>query len=206
MTVAALHDHFAAVADASVVPVVLYNIPQNTNVALAPELVARLSTHENIAGIKDSSGDMVNLVEMLRLTAGRRDQFIVMTGHAGLLYASLCAGVRGAILAAACVAPRVCKAIFSAVQEGEHERARALQSRLAPVARAVTTRYGVGGLKAALDVLGYSGGVVRSPLRSPDEDARRDLAKLVEELADEDSSRAERRAEEPRLETRGALQ
>jgi 4-hydroxy-2-oxoglutarate aldolase len=181
MTQDALRGHFNEVADASPVPVVLYNIPQNTAVAIAPETVARLAGHENIAGIKDSSGDMVNLVEMLRLVGEGRDDFTILTGHAGVFYASLCAGAGGAILAAGCVAPRLCVEICDAFRAGEHGRAGELQRRLAPVARAVTTRFGIGGLKSALDMLGYSGGLPRPPLRAPNEEARAEIARLLEE-------------------------
>jgi 4-hydroxy-2-oxoglutarate aldolase len=190
LTQEALFGHFAAVADDSPVPVILYNIPQNTGVALAPETVARLSEHANIVGIKDSSGDMVNLVETLRLVGVGRDDFVVLTGHAGVFYASLCAGVGGAILAAACVAPRLCVSIYEAFAAGDHGRGRESQRRLAPVARAVTTRYGIGGLKAALDLLGFRGGGVRAPLRAPDADARREIARLLEEIADAEVARA----------------
>ena len=181
MTQAALATHFEAVADSSHAPVILYNIPQNTGVALAPETVARLSEHPNIAGIKDSSGDVANFVEMIRLTAERAEQFAVLTGHAGVFYASLCAGAVGGILAAGCVLPRLCVEIYEAVRACEHERARESQRRLASVARAVTVRFGIGGLKYALDLLGFEGGVVRAPLSSPDEDARREIARLLEE-------------------------
>ena len=183
LTADALYGHFAAVADASPVPVILYNIPQNTGVTLAPEVVARLAAHENIQGIKDSSGDVLALTEMLRLTLDRADDFIVMTGHGGALYAALAAGAPGAILAVACVAPELCVAVYEAFRAGEHERALTLQRRLAPLAAAVTTRFGIGGLKAALELLGYEGGTVRAPLRPPDEDARRELARLLEEAA-----------------------
>lgn len=181
MTTGALVAHFTAVADASPVPVMLYNIPQNTGVALAPGAVARLAAHGNVAGIKDSSGDMVNHVEMLRLTDGARADFAVLTGHAQVLYTSLCAGADGAILAAACAAPSLCVAVYRAFAAGDYEHARLLQRRLAPLAQAVTARYGIGGLKAALDLLGYRGGEVRAPLAMPDEAARRDIARLVEE-------------------------
>ena len=183
MNAEALSAHFEAVADSSPVPVILYNIPQNTGVTLAPEVVARLAAHENICGIKDSSGDVLALTEMLRLTHERADEFVVMTGHGGALYAALSAGAPGAILAVACVAPELCVAIYEALEAGEHERARSLQRRLAPLAAAVTTRFGIGGLKAALELRGYAGGPVRAPLREPDEDARRELARLLEEAA-----------------------
>ena len=181
LTQDALAEHFAAVADVSSTPVVLYNIPQNTGVAIAPERVARLSEHPNIIGIKDSSGDMVNLVEMLRLVGAGRDDFAVMTGHAGVFYASLCAGVVGAILAAGCIAPRLCVEIYEAFTRGDHARALELQRRLAPVARAVTVRFGIGGLKFALNLAGYKGGTVRAPLHEPNEEARSEIARLLEE-------------------------
>lgn len=181
MTADALFRHFSEVADASPVPVVLYSIPQNAGgVAVAPELAARLAAHENVAGIKDSSGDLLNLSETLRLV-GERDDFAVTVGHAGVLYAALAAGARGAILAAGCAAPELCVAVHEAVNNGDHARALALQKLLAPLARAVTTRHGIGGLKAALDLRpGLSGGPVRAPLQAPDEDARREIADLLE--------------------------
>ena len=125
---------------------------------------------------------------MLALTdaAPRRpggDDFVVLTGHGGALYAALCAGARGAILAVGCAAPELCVAVYEAVEAGEYGRARALQARLAPLAAAVTTRYGIGGLKAGLDLLGYLGGTaVRAPLRAPGEEARREIARLLEEI------------------------
>lgn len=183
LTQAALASHFETVADSSPAPVILYNIPQNTGVALAPETVARLAAHENIAGIKDSSGDVANHVEMIRLTAERAEEFAVLTGHAGVFYASLCAGAVGGILAAGCVLPRLCVEIYEAVLAGEHERGRESQRRLAPVARAVTIRFGIGGLKYALDLLGFEGGGVRAPLAAPGEDARREIARLLEEVS-----------------------
>lgn len=178
MTADALVRYYTEVADAAPVGIILYNIPQNTGVHITPEAVARLSEHSNILGIKDSSGEMVSLMEMLRLAS---QDFALLTGHAGVLQPSLSAGADGGILAAACVAPALCVQIYEAHAAGEAARARRLQRRLAPVARAVTTRYGIGGLKAALDLLGYRGGAVRAPLRSPDEDARRELARLIEE-------------------------
>lgn len=178
MTHAALAAHYEAIAEAATVPVVLYNIPQNTGVALSPETIARLSGHENIIGIKDSSGDMVNFLEMLSLQS---ESFAVLTGHASVLYAALSAGAQGAILAAGCVAPRLAVHIAQLVAAGRHEEARERQRRLIPLARAVTTRFGIGGLKYALDLCGYAGGEVRAPLAAPDETARREIARTLAE-------------------------
>jgi len=181
MTQGALASHFEAVADSSPAPVVLYNIPQNTGVALAPETVARLAGHDNVAGIKDSSGDVLNHVEMLRLVGEGREDFAVLTGHAGVFHVSLTAGASGGILAAACVMPKLCVEIYEAVRLADRARARGAQRRLSPVARAVTVRFGIGGLKYALDLLGFKGGPVRAPLAPPDEEARREIARLLEE-------------------------
>jgi 4-hydroxy-2-oxoglutarate aldolase len=182
----ALAEHFNSVADASSVPVILYNIPQNTGVALAPETVARLSRHKNIAGIKDSSGDLVSFAEMVRLAGGCREDFALLVGHAGVFYAALCAGACGGILAAGCCAPRLCVSLLEAFRAGRHALALDLQWRLAPLARAVTTRHGIGGLKAALDLAGYAGGAVRPPLRAPDEEARAEIARLLREACGAD--------------------
>jgi 4-hydroxy-2-oxoglutarate aldolase len=178
MTQTALMGHYMAVADASTVPVILYSMPDLTGIALAPERVARLSEHENIIGIKDSSGDLVGLAETLRLVP---DDFAVLTGNGALLYAALGAGARGAILAVGCVATRLCVDIYRAVEAGDHKRAREMQRRLTPVARAVTVRYGIGGLKAALERLGLTGGRVRAPLQGASEEARGEIARLLEE-------------------------
>jgi 4-hydroxy-2-oxoglutarate aldolase len=178
MTQEALVSHYLAVADASPVPVILYSMPDLTGISIAPETVARLSEHEQIIGIKDSSGDIMNLAETLRLVP---EDFMVLTGNGPLLYAALMAGAPGAILAVGCVASRLCLAIFSAVREGEYLRARELQQRLTPLARAVTTRYGIGGLKAAMGLAGYKGGAVRAPLRSPSAEPEREIARLLEE-------------------------
>ena len=178
MTQQLLADFFTAVADASTVPLLLYNIPQNAGVTTAPETVARLAEHANIIGIKDSSGDMVSLTETLRLVP---EDFAVLTGHASVFYPALAAGARGGILAAACVVPELAVAIHRAFEAGEHARAAELQRRFVPVARAVTTRFGIGGLKHAMELRGYAGGTVRAPLRMPDEAARREIAELLEE-------------------------
>ncbi len=180
MTQSVLMAHYMAVADASPVPVLLYSMPALTGIALAPETVARLSEHANILGIKDSSDDLVNLALTLRLVP---DDFAVVTGNGEVLYEALCAGARGAILAVGCVAPRQAIAIYRAVRAGDHEHARDVQQRLTPLARAVTVRYGIGGLKAALDLIGYAGGRVRAPLQAADEEAEREIARLLAEAA-----------------------
>lgn len=171
-------NHYMAVADAAPVPVLLYSVPQLTNVALAPETIARLSRHENIIGVKDSSGDILALAETIRLVP---EDFAVLTGNGSALYPALCVGAKGGILAIGCIAPQLAVAIYEAFEAGGHERARQMQQRLTIATRGVLGRYGIGGLKAALDMLGYTGGTVRAPLKCASEDARREIAKVLKE-------------------------
>ncbi|MFL6211349.1 MAG: dihydrodipicolinate synthase family protein [Pyrinomonadaceae bacterium] len=171
-----LIEFYTAVADAAPVPVILYSMPELTGIAIAPETIAQLAAHENIVGIKDSASDIVNFAETLRLVPAG---FAVLTGSGPLLYAALTAGATGAILAAACVAPQLAVEIFRATTNGAHTRALALQRTFTPLARAVTARYGIGGLKHALDLAGYAGGVVRAPLHMPTAEARREIAQLL---------------------------
>jgi 4-hydroxy-2-oxoglutarate aldolase len=178
MTQAALVNHYLAVADAAPVPVVLYSVPPFTNVSLQPETIARLSEHENIIGVKDSSGDVLNLAETVRLVP---KDFAVLTGNGSSLYPALCVGAKGAILAIALVAPRLAVAISDAFAAGEHEQARRMQQRLMRLTRAVPGRHGISGLKAALDMLGYGGGRVRAPLSNVGEEARVEIAAVLKE-------------------------
>jgi 4-hydroxy-2-oxoglutarate aldolase len=190
MTKAVLFDYYRAVADAAPVPVLLYSMPELTGVAIEPELVARLSEHENIIGLKDSSGDMINLAETLRQVPR---EFKVLTGSGPILYAALSAGAQGAILAVGCVAPQLAVAIYEAWAAGAHETAREMQRRLAPLALAVTRHHGIGGLKAALEMLGYNIGPVRAPLKDAGEDARVEIARLIREaeLSDQEMGRGQ---------------
>lgn len=178
MTQPVLIKHYLAVADASPVPVVLYSVPQLTNVTIQPETVARLSEHENIVGVKDSSGDVLALAEMVRMVP---EDFAVLTGNGSALYPALCVGARGGILAVGCIAPQLAVEVYEAFLAGEHERARLAQQRLTRVTRGVLGRYGISGLKAALDMLGYVGGHVRAPLQDATREARREIEKVLQE-------------------------
>lgn len=167
---------YTAVADEAPVPVLLYSMPPLTGIKIEPETVARLSEHRNIIGVKDSSNDVAGFSKTVSLCP---NDFAVMTGNGTVLLDALHAGATGGILAVGCVVPDVCVEIFRAFKVGENDRAAMLQSKLTPLAAAVTTRFGIGGLKAALDLAGYSGGSVRAPLRAPDESARDEIANLL---------------------------
>jgi len=163
MDTAALVAHYTALADAVELPVILYNIPQNTGVPIPPEAVETLAGHENIVGIKDSSGDLRTIQLYLERTP---PGFGVITGSALLAVPAAEAGVCGAILAMANVVPELCGAAFEAGQEGRVEQGRALQVELNYLTRAVQGRFGIPGIKAAATLLGGSGGLPRPPLRA----------------------------------------
>ena len=174
-----LINFYTSVADEAPVPVLLYSMPPLTGIKIEPETVARLSEHRNIIGVKDSSNDVEGFTKTVSLCP---NDFAVMTGNGTVLLDALRAGATGGILAVGCVVPDVCVKIFRAFKAGEDDRAAMLQSKLIPLAAAVTTRFGIGGLKAALDLAGYRGGNVRAPLRAPDDGARNEIANLLREV------------------------
>ena len=176
ITQEALVDYYRRVAEAALVPLLLYSMPPLTGIKIEPETVARLSEHPNIVGVKDSSNDVAGFSETVRLCPS---EFAVMTGNGTVFLDALRAGATGAILAVGCVVPELCVEIFRAFNTGDLERASILQSKLTPLAAAVTTRFGIGGLKAALDLAGYRGGSVRAPLQPPGETARTEIASLI---------------------------
>jgi 4-hydroxy-2-oxoglutarate aldolase len=167
MTGDAFMRHFTAVADASPVPVLLYNAVMFTGVSLAPPTVARLALHPNIAGIKESAPEIAQVADFVALTP---PEFQVLVGSAPTLYASLCVGAVGGIVAVACVVPELCVRLHALARDGRYREALELQRRLTPLARSVSSVYGVGGLKAALDLQGYAGGEPRQPLARPSAD------------------------------------
>lgn len=174
-----LYDHFISVAESSQIGILLYNVPQFTGINLDPELVARLSSHSNIAGIKDSSGNIGQLTEIINLS---RTGFAVFVGSAPVFFPALCVGAAGGILAVANVVPEECVRIQKLFQQGNLDEARAWQDRLTPLAKAVTVKYGIGGLKAAMDLAGYFGGDPRLPLKRPSKEAGEELKKLLAQM------------------------
>jgi 4-hydroxy-2-oxoglutarate aldolase len=171
----ALISYYNAVADASPVPVMLYSMPALTGIKIEPETIARLSEHANIIGVKDSSNDMDGFSETVKLCP---TDFAVMTGNGTVLLDALKLGATGAILAVGCAVPDVCVEILNLFRSGDVVRAEALQKKLTPFAAAVTSRFGIGGLKAAMELAGYHGGTVRAPLQMPDQAQREELGQL----------------------------
>jgi 4-hydroxy-2-oxoglutarate aldolase len=163
MTPDALRDHFGAVADASPVPVILYQVPPRFSaVELPAGLVGELARHPNIVGIKDSHGDLKTLAALVD-ACGTNAQ--VLAGSGAVLYGALEAGAVGGILAVALLAPEACADLCQAYSERRFADAGRLQEMLAPLHRAVVAEQGIPGMKAALDELGMHGGAPRSPLK-----------------------------------------
>jgi 4-hydroxy-2-oxoglutarate aldolase len=161
MTAEAIKAHFSRVADKSPVPVLLYNIPKYMHFRLEPEVVAELSQHGNIAGMKDSAGDMTFFA---RYVESNSDTFDVLTGHGGTFSTALRLGGRGGILAVALFAPELAIEVWQAHNENRAADAEAAQKPLVALAAEIVARMGVPGVKAAMDRIGLRGGHVRLPL------------------------------------------
>lgn len=172
----ALVQHYRTVADASPTPIILYSMPDLTGIRIEPETAARLSEHHNIIGMKDSFNDLAKFADAVRTTA---QGFAMIIGNGTVFSEALQAGARAGILAVGCCAPQICLDIYKAGQGRDLARATALQEKLTPLARAVTKTYGIGGLKAAMEMAGYVGGFVRAPLRAPSEAACAEIQKLL---------------------------
>lgn len=176
MTDEALTRFYMDVADNIPIPALLYNVPKFTHLSLTAGLVSRLSRHPNIVGIKDSSGNVNLLGQYLN---NSESNFNVLVGTAGVLFSGLALGCVGGIVAMANVAPQACVKILESVKQGDFETARRLQLKTLPVNNAVTLTYGIGGLKAAMDMLGYFGGDPRSPLLPATEKERGKIREIL---------------------------
>ena len=178
---AELADHFRRVAEATSLPVVLYNNPATCGgVSIDPDTVARLAEVPNIIGIKDSSGDLQNTIEIIRSTP--RDRFAVLNGRDTLILAALDAGAQGAIPASSNIAPDLCVGIYESSVRGDREAARVFQARLHPIRMAMALGTGNGAIKEAMALLGRPAGPNRAPI-SPLSDEKRQKLRLILEKA-----------------------
>ena len=179
MSPAAQKAHYLAVADGSPAPVVLYSVPQFMHYHLDPDVVCELAQHDNIIGIKDSSGNAVWRDGYLR---ARSAKFAVMTGHSPSLSQALGEGCAGAVLAAGCIAPKLALAVAQGVGLGHPEDAAEAQNGLRRLTLEVAAKYGVPGLKAGVDAAGMFGGAPRAPLLPLSDDARAAVRQVVSEV------------------------
>jgi len=164
--------HYLAVAEASPIPVMLYNFPVNTGINLEPETVAKIAAHPNVCGIKDSSG---NIPQAAQIIDQRPKSFHVLVGSASALLPGLAIGAAGGILALANICAREFCDVYAFAKSGRWDEAREIASRMMPADRGIPGKYGIGGLKAALDLQGFYGGPCRAPLGTPGGDAIDDI-------------------------------
>jgi 4-hydroxy-2-oxoglutarate aldolase len=177
MTPDALLAHFRAVADASPLPVLLYNLPGPTGVVLTVPLVAQLADHPNIVGLKETSPELERLSQFAALASGR---LAILSGWAPVIYPALVAGGCGGILAVANVLPDECVELFDHAMAGRHAEALALQRRITVLAQLVSSVHGIAGLKVAMESRGFRGGPVRAPLLPLGDRARADVIAALE--------------------------
>jgi 4-hydroxy-2-oxoglutarate aldolase len=171
--------HYRAVADASPIPILLYSVPIFTGITLETPEIVELSQHPNILGIKDSSGVIQRVAEVVGSAPA---SFHVLTGGAAVIYPALCVGARGAILALADALPEKCAELYHLVQSGQQDRAKALQLQLAQASKRILSDGSIAGLKYAMDLRGYQGGVPRLPLLPLKEDKKQAIAALISQL------------------------
>jgi 4-hydroxy-2-oxoglutarate aldolase len=171
--------HYRAVADASPIPVLLYSVPQFTGVTLETPEILTLAAHPNIVGIKDSSGNIQRVAEIV---AGARADFQVLTGGAAVIYPALAVGARGAILALASALPEKCAELFHLVRSDRHHDAKALQLQLAVASKRIVSEHGIPGVKYAMGLRGYQGGLPRLPLLPLTEDKKQSIAAVIAQL------------------------
>lgn len=164
--------HYLAVAEASPIPIVLGNAPLYAGVTLEPDTVARIAEHPNVSGIEDCSGNILQIAEIIHLTP---KSFHVLVGSAAALLPGLAIGSSGGILGLAALAARDLAEIYALARQGRWEEAKEIAARMMRADRGVIGRYGLGGLKAALDLQGLYGGPCRAPLGTPDGDAIDDI-------------------------------
>jgi 4-hydroxy-2-oxoglutarate aldolase len=179
MTREALRAHFLAVAEASRLPVLLYNMPQNTGISLEPRLVVELAGHPNVAGLKESGGSLGFLGEVVREVPERFHYFL---GSGAVVLPGLELGACGAILAVANVVPEMCAELYRLFKAGLREEARRVQLDLIPLNKLLVEVHGIAGLKYGQDLLGYSGGPTRLPLLPVDEKGRAEIAALLKQM------------------------
>ena len=165
------------VAGKSPAPVIIYNMPANSGLDMDAETILKASEHKNIIGIKDSGG---NLVKMASVIKNAKPGFQFLAGSASFLLPALSIGAVGGILAVANIAPELCLNIYDSFNNGELDKAKEYQLAAVDLNTAVTRKWGVPALKAAMDYLGMYGGPVRKPLLSITESINKQLVELID--------------------------
>jgi 4-hydroxy-2-oxoglutarate aldolase len=178
VAVGAMLEHFRAVADASPVPVLLYHIPKYTRVTLEAGFVAELMRHPNVAGLKDSSGDIKRFADF---TTACGEGCRIFVGNGTLLYTALELGAAGGILGIADIAPALCAELFREFRAGNTRNAGRIQQQLSPLHKEIIAPFGGTGVKVALDLMGWAGGPPRAPLRGLGDREKQQVARVMQE-------------------------
>jgi 4-hydroxy-2-oxoglutarate aldolase len=179
MSESALAAHYLRVADAARIPILIYSIPLFTHVTVEAPLIARVAQHPNIIGMKDSSGNVQGVADIIRVAP---KEFQTLVGSSSTLYESLEAGAVGAILALACAFPDLCVEIYESSGSGDRAKAQALAQKLIAPAKMLGPQYGIAGLKYVLDRLGFFGGPPRAPLLVVDDSAKREIDAMLAQV------------------------
>jgi len=182
MTPEILYDHYKAIAEASPIPIIPYNSPGFTGINMGPQLIGKLAEHPNVLGVKDGTGNVAQLSEFKRLGGS---EFLIFTGNAPTFLAALFVGISGGMMPIANIYPDLWVQMLRLYRKGDLEEARRLESILMPMTT-VIMKYGIGGIKAAMDILGFYGGPPLRPLNPPSshglEEIRMALKKVEEAL------------------------
>lgn len=176
-----LYDYYAEIAASTTLPIILYNNQPKTNVTIAPATVAKLAEIENIVAVKDSTGDMTNSAEYIRLTRNNPD-FSVLMGRDTLIYAGLCYGATGAIASCANVAPRITADIYEKYMAGDMAGALDAQFTLAPLRIACSMGTFPAVIKEGLVQEGYAVGKCLSPIAELKPEEKEKLHKVLEDM------------------------
>ena len=171
--------HYRAVADSSPIPILLYSVPIFTGVTLETAEILALAEHPNVAGIKDSSGSIQRIGEVV---SNAPKGFYVLTGGAAVIYPALVVGARGAILALACAMPEKCVELFQLTEQNRHAEAREVQHQIVNASKSIVSEGGIAGVKYAMDLRGYKGGSPRLPLLPLKEEKKQRIETVISQL------------------------
>ncbi len=178
MTAQVLEMYYRSVADQTTIPIIMYNVPKFTSLDLPLQTVFALADHPNIAGMKDSSGNISFVSDILK---GCPPSFTLLQGHGSALLSALMLGAKGGILALSNIAPAETAEIFKLTQQAEYAKAKNVQARVLTVNQRIVGGYGIPGIKCAMDLLGYSGGDLCPPLQPVTVQARDSIRGLLTE-------------------------
>ncbi|MCH7782617.1 dihydrodipicolinate synthase family protein [candidate division KSB1 bacterium] len=178
MSAEVLVDYYLEIAENTDISILLYNVPKYTGLNLPLETISRTMRHPNIDGIKDSSGNMSYLEEIINMNSDS-DDFSILQGSGSVLFASLMLGADGGVLALSDFAPRETTAIFEEFKKGDLDKCQKIQLKITPVNNKIVGSFGVPGIKYALDLLGFFGGDPRQPLKPSNKEVKEEIEKIL---------------------------